>query len=98
MHDTQLRLERLEQAVELRKARRRMGEISVLSIVSCVLAMAELGLLVHLGDGVLRTTTQRYFFGASMLSDDVGGYVLVGVIAFALAVVFTVLCMKYRKK
>ena len=36
--------------------------------------------------------------GAMLLYEDAGGYVLVGVAAFAAAVVITALCMKYRNR
>ena len=36
------------------------------------------------------------FAGASMLGDSAGGYVLTGVLAFAVAVVITVICMRSR--
>ena len=36
-------------------------------------------------------------FGAMLLRDDAGGYVLVGVVCFAAAVVVTVFCTRLRK-
>lgn len=36
--------------------------------------------------------------GSSMLSENAGGYVLVAVLAFAAAVVITVLCMNWKRK
>lgn len=36
--------------------------------------------------------------GATMLLDHAGGYVLVGVLAFAAAAVVTVLCLRLREK
>jgi uncharacterized protein HemY len=37
-------------------------------------------------------------YGTIMLFDDVGGYVMVGVLAFIAAVVITMLCIRYREK
>lgn len=37
-------------------------------------------------------------YGATMLSEDAGGYVMVAIIAFSVAVVITVLCIRYREK
>jgi len=37
-------------------------------------------------------------FGAMLLREDAGGYVLVAVVSFAAAVVITVLCFHLRKK
>ena len=37
-------------------------------------------------------------YGATMLFEDAGGYVLVGALAFVTAVAITVLCIRYREK
>ena len=37
-------------------------------------------------------------FGAMLLREDAGGYVLVGVAAFAAAVVLTVVCMRMHER
>lgn len=37
-------------------------------------------------------------FGAMLLREDAGGYVLVGVAAFAAAVVLTVVCMRLHER
>ena len=37
-------------------------------------------------------------FGAMLLREDAGGYVLVGVVCFAAAVVITVLCFRLRNR
>jgi len=37
-------------------------------------------------------------FGAMLLHEDAGGYVLVGVAAFAAAVVLTVVCMRLHER
>ena len=37
-------------------------------------------------------------FGAMLLREDAGGYVLVGVVCFAAAVVITVLCFRLRSR
>ena len=37
-------------------------------------------------------------YGSILLHEDVGGYVLVGVISFIAAVVITVLCIRYRER
>ena len=38
------------------------------------------------------------YTGSSLLASEAGGYVLVGVLSFAAAVVITVFCMKLRSK
>ena len=37
-------------------------------------------------------------FGAMLLREDAGGYVLVGVVSFAAAVVITALCFRLRNR
>jgi len=37
-------------------------------------------------------------YGAILLHEDAGGYVLVAVISFTVAVVITALCIKFRKR
>jgi hypothetical protein len=49
-------------------------------------------------DGSLHTVSEAGFSGNSMLADSAGGYVLVGVIAFIVAVVFTLTCLKIKDK
>ena len=47
--------------------------------------------------GTSHTILKGAFTGTSMLSDRVGGYVLVGVVSFVLAVFITVLCMRKHR-
>ena len=66
--------------------------------------ICTLGLLIFIAgyisfmDGDLHIIGEAGFSGNSMLADDVGGYVLVGVIAFVVAVVFTLVCFKIKEK
>ena len=53
---------------------------------------------ISLMDGSLHTVSEAGFSGNSMLADSAGGYVLVGVIAFIVAVVFTLACLKIKDK
>ena len=42
--------------------------------------------------------TAQGMYGSILLHEDAGGYVLVGVVSFATAVVITVLCVKLRER
>ena len=53
---------------------------------------------ISLADGSLHAVGEAGFSGNSMLADSAGGYVLVGVIAFIVAVVFTLACLKIKDK
>ncbi len=69
----------------------------IFGTVSAVLAVC-LVFVVHqlqrMGHGIMAGQNT----GSSMLSDSVGGYVLIAVIAFILGTVITTLIIKYRGK
>ena len=60
--------------------------------VKRIATQAVQGLIAHAG-----TDTAWGVFGAMLLREDVGGYVLVAVVSFAAAVVVTVFCTRLRK-
>lgn len=66
--------------------------------ISSVLILVFLIGFVSLTDGSLHAVSEAGFSGNSMLADSAGGYVLVGVIAFIVAVVFTLACLKIKDK
>ena len=41
---------------------------------------------------------EQGMYGTMLLYDGAGGYVLVGVVSFTVAVIVTALCMKYRNR
>ena len=51
------------------------------------------GLVIAQGE-----TTAQGIFGAMLLRRDAGGYVLLGTVSFAAAVVLTVLCIRLRDR
>ena len=96
MYDTAKRVALVKQRVRENTRRRQRREAISLS-AACMLLFAVLtqaaGIVVGPGQpeawGV---------FGAMLLREDAGGYVLVAVVSFAAAVVITVLCFHLRKK
>ena len=96
MYDTARRVALVKQRVRENNRRRQRRGIYGLSAV-CMLLFAVLmqtaGMVVGPGQpeawGV---------FGAMLLREDAGGYVLVAVVSFAAAVVVTVFCIRLRKK
>ena len=96
MYDTARRVALVKQRVRENTRRRQRREAISLS-AACMLLFAVLtqaaGTVVGPGQpeawGV---------FGAMLLREDAGGYVLVAVVSFAAAVVITVLCFHLRKK
>ena len=96
MYDTARRVALVKQRVRENTRRRQRRGIYGLS-AACMLLCAALtqaaGTVVGPGQpeawGV---------FGAMLLREDAGGYVLVGVVCFAAAVVITALCFRLKSK
>ena len=96
MYDTARRVALVKQRVRENTRRRQRREVISLSaacMLLCAALMQTAGTVVGPGQpdawGV---------FGAMLLREDAGGYVLVAVVSFAAAVVITVLCFHLRKK
>ena len=96
MYDTARRVTLVKQRVRENTRRKRQRGIYGLSAV-CMLLFAVLmqaaGTLVAPGQ-----TAAWGAFGAMLLREDAGGYVLVGVVCFAAAVVITALCFRLKNR
>ena len=96
MYDTAKRVALVKQRVRENTRRRQRRGIYGLS-AACMLLFAALmqtaGTLVGPGQ-----TAAWGVFGAMLLRQDAGGYVLVTVVSFAAAVVITALCFRLRSK
>ena len=77
--------------LKIKQLRTRIGILSGVALTVVVFSVALLYQLTGFGSP---DSIQMYGFGALMLSDDAGGYVLVGVLSFVLAVVITLGCIK----
>ena len=96
MYDTARRVALVKQRVRENTRRRQRREVISLSaacILLCAALMQTAGTVVGPGQpeawGV---------FGAMLLREDAGGYVLVAVVSFAAAVVITALCFRLKSK
>ena len=96
MYDTARRVALVKQRVRentRRRQRRGIYGLSAMCMLLCAALMQTAGTVVGPGQpeawGV---------FGAMLLREDAGGYVLVAVVSFAAAVVITALCFHLRKK
>ena len=96
MYDTVRRVALVKQRVRENTRRRRRREaisLSAACMLLCAALMQAAGTVVGPGQpeawGV---------FGAMLLREDAGGYVLVAVVSFAAAVVITALCFRLRSK
>ena len=96
MYDTVRRVALVKQRVRENTRRRQRREVGGRSAV-CLLLLAALmqtaGTVVGPGQ-----TAAWGAFGAMLLREDAGGYVLVGVVCFAAAVVITALCFRLRNR
>ena len=96
MYDTARRVALVKQRVRENTRRRQRREVISLSaacILLCAVLMQAVGTVAGPGQpeawGV---------FGAMLLREDAGGYVLVAVVSFAAAVAITVLCFRLRNR
>ena len=96
MYDTARRVELVKRQIRKNTRRRQKRGIGRLSAV-CMLLFAA---LMQTADRVVGQgqTAAWGGFGAMLLREDAGGYVLVAVVSFAAAVVITALCIRLRNR
>ena len=96
MYDTARRVALVKQRVRENTRRRQRRGICGLT-AACLLLFAALmqaaGTVIGQGQ-----TAARGVFGAMLLREDAGGYVLVAVVSFAAAAAFTALCFRLRNR
>ena len=96
MYDTAIRVALVKQRVRENTRRRQRREAISLSAVCMLLftvLMQTAGTVVGPGQ-----TAAWGSFGAMLLREDAGGYVLVGVVSFAAAAAITALCFRLRNR
>ena len=96
MYDTEKRVELVKKRVHEKYRRKKRRGICRLSALCTALSAFLVG-TVHTAAGQTQITA-RGMYGTILLHEDAGGYVLVAVISFTVAVVITALCIKFRKK
>ena len=96
MYDTARRVALVKQRVRENTRRRQRCGIYGLS-AACMLLFA---VLMQAADALIAPGQAAAWgsFGTMLLREDAGGYVLVGVVSFAAAVVITALCFQLRKR
>ena len=96
MYDTARRVELVKRQIRKNTRRRQKRGIGRLSAV-CMLLFAT---LMQTADRLIGQgqTAAWGGFGAMLLREDAGGYVLVAVVSFAAAVVITALCFRLKSK
>ena len=96
MYYTARRVEIVKRRVRENSRRKQRCGIYGLSAV-CLLLFVILIQTMNTAVGPGQIAVQG-IFGAMLLREDVGGYVLVAVAAFTLAVVLTVICMRLHER
>ena len=96
MYDTARRVALVKQRVRENTRRRQRREVISLSaacILLCAALMQTAGTAVGPGQ-----TAAWGVFGAMLLREDAGGYVLVAVVSFVAAAAITALCFRLRSR
>ena len=96
MYDTARRVTLVKQRVwenTRRRQRREVISLSAACILLCAALMQTAGTVVGPGQ-----TSAWGVFGAMLLREDAGGYVLVAVVSFAAAAAITALCFRLRNR
>ena len=96
MYDTKQRVALVKQRMaehRRRQARQGVQRLSALCILLFLSLVGTMGMMVQ---GQPMDAAGMY--GAILLHEGAGGYVLVAVISFTVAVVITALCIKFSKK
>ena len=96
MYDTARRVTLVKQRVRENTRRKRRRGIYGLN-AACMLLFAVLMQVAGTVIGQGQTAAQGVF-GAMLLREDAGGYVLVAVVSFAAAAAFTALCFRLRNR
>ena len=94
MYDTASRVVLVKQRVRentLRRQRREAISLSAACMLLCAVLTQAAGMVVGSGQ-----TAAQGIFGAMLLREDAGGYVLVAVVSFAAAVALTAICGRLR--
>ena len=92
----QERIISLHERAKVLKRRRELRNLRIWGSLSAGLTTALMFAVCFL-IGTPHTTLKGTLTGTSMLSESAGGYVLVGVISFVVAVFITVVCMRRHK-
>ena len=96
MYDTARQVALVKQRVRentRRRQRRGIYGLSAGCVLLCVVLMQTAGMVVGQGQPAAWGV-----FGAMLLREDAGGYVLVAVVSFAAAAAFTALCFRLRNR
>lgn len=97
MYDTAERIRLVKQrAGELRQKREKRS-LRALAALCLILSLVLVQVFVSVIKNQRGVSVQGTF-GATLLFEDAGAYVLVGVLSFTAAVIITILCLRHRHR
>ena len=96
MYDTKKRVALVKQRMAVHRRRQALQRVHRLSTLCVLLFLSLVGTVGMMVQGQPMDAAGMY--GAILLHEGVGGYVLVAVISFTAAVVITVVCISFRKR
>ena len=95
MYDTEKRIKLVKKRIHKYHRRQERRIVRRLSILCILLFLSLVGAVGIMQSQPINATGM---YGTILLHEDAGGYVLVAVISFTVAVVITALCIKFRKR
>ena len=95
MYDTEKRIELVKKRMHEYHRRQERRTVCRLSVLCTLLFLSLVGTMGRMQSQPIDITGM---YGTILLHEDAGGYVLVAVISFTVAVVITALCIKFRKR
>ncbi len=96
MRDKADRLDAMHKRAEELRRKRDMLVMRALGTASALLFVSLIGVMTLL-ESAGHSVSAEGLYGTSMLNESTGGYILVAIISFMLAVVITVLCFKIKE-
>ena len=96
MYNTSARVALVNERLRRLRRKRQRDMIGALFTVCLTLSGFLVGTMAALTGGM--SPAELSMHGSMLLYRDAGGYVLVGVVSFTVAMVVTALCIKYRNK
>ena len=95
MYDTKTRIALVKKRMHEYHRRQERRTVCRLSVLCTLLFLSLVGAMGIMQSQPINVTGM---YGTILLHEDAGGYVLVAVISFTVAVVITALCIKFRKR
>lgn len=96
MYDTATHVEMVKKRIRQRRREKEKRRIFSLSAICALLSAVLLGMTGTLAG--CEQTALPGLYGSMLLHEGVGGYVLVGVIAFTASAAITIVCIRYRER